>query len=363
MFELGNHHITTKPSSLQHDGTIVYHKIIDNNNDFNLQCILVDGKSLIYNQNDSDELKLLPFDMIESVITMIIKEFSNKINNFILNVEYTEANLPVRDILLLLKSPRPSLVRELFKIHKLSNRLLFRSNAIPTFNFTDIKYQPISYYLGKNIDSMFDINERTMEYTFLSLYGGYRAEREEVHQFLKTEGILEKSIYSYNSIDSNIENSYSKWIEGNMSDTDKFSLMMKPGEYYRNTFCSIVYESNFNNNVTFFTEKVNKCFLGGHPFIVVSTPKFLSNLKELGFETFNRWWDESYDDEPNDLKRMKTIKETILDVSSWSIEKCREVYTEMIPILQHNQNILRGIRNQYVSDTYYVLPPKSKNVL
>jgi hypothetical protein len=116
---------------------------------------------------------------------------------------------------------------------------------------------------------------------------------------------------------------------------------MKPGGYFKETFCNIVYEAYWFEKTVFFTEKINKCFLAAQPFIVLSCPRYLFYLKKIGFKTFDKWWDESYDLIYDDRDRITEIKKLVL-----------EVYTEMIPILKHNQSILKKIANNRISDTY-----------
>ena len=52
------------------------------------------------------------------------------------------------------------------------------------------------------------------------------------------------------------------------------------------------------------SEKILKPLLNLHPFIVMSTPHTLKKITELGFKTFGRFIDESYDDEENPQKRL-----------------------------------------------------------
>jgi hypothetical protein len=52
----------------------------------------------------------------------------------------------------------------------------------------------------------------------------------------------------------------------------------------------ISWECQFN-----LTEKTVKTLISGMPFVMVSSPFFLKELKKLGFETYSSLWDESYD--------------------------------------------------------------------
>ena len=45
----------------------------------------------------------------------------------------------------------------------------------------------------------------------------------------------------------------------------------------------------------------------GHPFILATHPGALARLHELGFETFPDWFNENYDNESNDAKRIHMI--------------------------------------------------------
>ena len=93
----------------------------------------------------------------------------------------------------------------------------------------------------------------------------------------------------------------------------------------------------------------------GHRFVIVSTPRYLANIKKIGFKTFDQWWDESYDDEVDDSKRFKKLQNTILQISEWTLAECERVYGEMIPTLIHNQNLVKELSDFKVSNTYNLL--------
>ena len=136
-----------------------------------------------------------------------------------------------------------------------------------------------------------------------------------------------------------------------------------PQEWHE-SFCAIVTESRYytdkdegiindKDEGCFITEKTEKCFTVGIPFIMVSTPGFLKKLKELGFKTFDKWWDESYDDEKNPAKRFKKIKDLIYEISKWDNEKIEKTYAEMKDVLRWNQvlNIAINLENKKIKRT------------
>ena len=69
------------------------------------------------------------------------------------------------------------------------------------------------------------------------------------------------------------------------------------------------------------------------PFILVAPYGTLQYLKEFGFRTWDQWWDESYDLEPDPAKRLLKIFDIIDYIDSKSIEELRELYQQMRPIL------------------------------
>ena len=118
-------------------------------------------------------------------------------------------------------------------------------------------------------------------------------------------------------------------------------------------FCNIITESEFytteNLNVKdaiFFTEKTGKCVAMGLPFVMVNGHGSIAKLKELGFKTFDKWWDESYDDESNEIDRLNKIVNTIIQINKWSIAELQTIYDEMKPILEHNLLLYNKFTNK-----------------
>ena len=109
-------------------------------------------------------------------------------------------------------------------------------------------------------------------------------------------------------------------------------------EAHKNTFVNIITESLFSPNAIFFSEKTYKPMLACQPFIMLGNPRSLEKLKEQGFKTFDKWWDESYDNEPNFIKRFNKIIDIMEDISTWDMEKCFRITNEMEEVLTHNFN-------------------------
>jgi hypothetical protein len=107
----------------------------------------------------------------------------------------------------------------------------------------------------------------------------------------------------------------------------------------------------------FFTEKIAKPLNSFNPFIIVSCQNSLKKLKELGFKTFDKWWDESYDNIENDYKRLDEIKKVIMQINEYSITDCYRIYDEMKDILIHNANLYQKYTNKEYQINTLFKPP------
>lgn len=111
--------------------------------------------------------------------------------------------------------------------------------------------------------------------------------------------------------------------------------------HYESTFISVITETHFEKDILFRSEKIFKPIAVGHPFIVISCRHFLKKLKLLGFRTFEKWINESYDDEEDIVKRIKMIVTEIKKFSLLDISELKKIRSEMKLNLYHNQTLLR----------------------
>lgn len=108
--------------------------------------------------------------------------------------------------------------------------------------------------------------------------------------------------------------------------------------YYFEAFVDIINETRYAQPTANYSEKVYQAMQYLRPFIVVGPPKTLEYIRSMGFKTFNEFWDESYDDELDHGERLAKIFTLINDIFAMPNTKQRELYEQMIPVLQHNLN-------------------------
>ena len=113
----------------------------------------------------------------------------------------------------------------------------------------------------------------------------------------------------------------------------------------RKTFVNIVTESLIEDYSVFFTEKTYKPIFSAQPFIIIGNPFSLKKLKEDGFQTFNKWWDESYDNETDFTKRMGMIIDLMEEISTWGEEKCFNVTNEMTEVFRNNLEVMMDTKS------------------
>lgn len=131
--------------------------------------------------------------------------------------------------------------------------------------------------------------------------------------------------------------------------SDKIQVHEFNGEYYgqylqiedfEKTFMSVVTESNVGTNTIYFSEKTIRVLLTKHPFILISSQNSLKKLKEFGFKTFSKWWDESYDECEHFIDRIDKVTQVIKSIKKKTNKELIQIRQEMEEILLHNQRIL-----------------------
>ena len=107
-------------------------------------------------------------------------------------------------------------------------------------------------------------------------------------------------------------------------------------KHYNDTKYSIISETNDSNDEIFMTEKIWKPILAEHVFIVHGNHLYLQKLRELGFKTFNNYFDESYDLEPDKNIRIDKIVSLISNLKNTDWQ---DLYLQTKGLRQHNKDL------------------------
>lgn len=109
---------------------------------------------------------------------------------------------------------------------------------------------------------------------------------------------------------------------------------------YHDSFVDVVTESRFAQPTSNYSEKVYRPIFYKKPFIMVGPPHTLHYLREQGFKTFSDIWDESYDIMEDHESRLFAIFKLIDQINGMSIPKLKELYNQIIPIVEYNRKLL-----------------------
>lgn len=183
------------------------------------------------------------------------------------------------------------------------HRLLFTCNLI---KYDLLKHGLISYYGGKEKNSVARVHQLG---------------REDLAKFAKRLDktrpiILDIKDLGYNNPASNVNKLH-----------------------HIKTFMSVVLETHYNPTTLFFSEKIWKPISMGHPFMLIAGNNYLTELKRLGYQTFDKWLDERYDQTSDINDKIELITSEIKRLSNLSIDDLKKIREEMMPILIHNQNL------------------------
>lgn len=204
------------------------------------------------------------------------------------------------------------------------------------------------------------ISNSTRSYKFTAINRSHKWWRATCMSQLKHQGILEHSLWSYNT----------NCLVGDQFDDNPISLptskelllkkFVKHGPYfcdsdnadahndhryvtehlYTHSYCHIVLETLFDadqSHGAFVTEKTYKCIKFGQPFVVIGTAYSLETLRQQGYRVFDHAIDNSYDTIQDNNLRWAALQKTIAKIKSQ--DNLHEWYVSCLPDLIHNQQV------------------------
>ena len=84
------------------------------------------------------------------------------------------------------------------------------------------------------------------------------------------------------------------------------------------------------------TEKTFKAIALEMPFVLVAPAHSLRYMKSYGFQTFRGIFDESYDEEIDDIKRIEKVIKLLKDLNKLSVKERQQIHRACLPIVEHN---------------------------
>ncbi len=84
------------------------------------------------------------------------------------------------------------------------------------------------------------------------------------------------------------------------------------------------------------TEKTFKAIALEMPFVLVAPAHSLEYMRSYGFKTFAGIFDESYDEETDDIKRVEKVTKLLKDLDNLSVAERQQIHRACLPIVEHN---------------------------
>jgi hypothetical protein len=124
-------------------------------------------------------------------------------------------------------------------------------------------------------------------------------------------------------------------------------------DFYPNFLIDIVGETWTRGRSFYPTEKTIRPMLLKKPFVIMGSRDYLAYLRQLGFWTFNHFWDEDYDGYANG-ERYNAILKLLEWISKKPKQELYDIYIEMQYVLDHNYDLLMSGKYarkvQYIND-------------
>ena len=186
------------------------------------------------------------------------------------------------------------------------------------------------YMYDKHKDSKFHFDHSDKKYDFLYLNKQYRYHRAKLYKKLSDRGVLENSLYT-NWPERKLPAEYElPWAQDYPEYGMDQDIYEKP---YNDTACSIVSETNDNDHDVFMTEKIWKPIIAQQFFVVHGNYLYLQKLRDMGFKTFNNYFEEAYDLDRDPDIRINTIVDVCdrLRDAPW-----QDIYLQSQALRQYN---------------------------
>jgi hypothetical protein len=104
-------------------------------------------------------------------------------------------------------------------------------------------------------------------------------------------------------------------------------------------FCYVSSETVFNYPCPYTSEKSFKAFSAMRPMISFGAAGTLKKLHNFGFQTWNRWWSEDYDEIKNPTERFIAVASLVKEISNIPLYQCKIMLNDMKDVLIHNQKL------------------------
>jgi len=211
----------------------------------------------------------------------------------------------------------------------------------------DCFHELVAESFNMKISSMYfdEIFEKSNKpYKFLFLNNVPRPHRRYMKLQLEQKDLLKNALWSDLSNNQYVDSRYEDFFGnktanstiGKTTHNTSWPDGLLNKKLYTDTYFSVVTETNYDMPYQYFTEKIYKVLLMGHPFILVSGQNSYKFLHNAGYKTFGHLIDESFDVEQDMYARLNSIIDVINNLCNSDLESFLHAARSTC---EHNRNI------------------------
>jgi hypothetical protein len=115
-------------------------------------------------------------------------------------------------------------------------------------------------------------------------------------------------------------------------------------DLYSDSYFNIILETMIDvddSGGQFITEKTFKPIFNNQFFVVVSSADHLRHLRDLGYQTFGRCIDESYDSNTDNQDRFESVLYLTKSLIRSGQDRLHQLYQDLAPEIQHNAQVFQ----------------------
>jgi len=116
-------------------------------------------------------------------------------------------------------------------------------------------------------------------------------------------------------------------------------------DLYTDSYFNIVLETMIdvdNSGGQFVTEKTFKPIFNNQFFVAVSSADHLRHLRDLGYQTFGRCIDETYDSITNNQDRFEAVLDLTKSLIGSGQDRLHQLYQDLAPEIHHNAQLFQS---------------------
>ncbi len=266
---------------------------------------------------------------------------------------YKNLSLSHLDVLTLCNGDLVSKHKHQYSSKEVDLDIMTKKFILPTWRYDPVRHFVVSFMTKQDIikDSHVSFyysltNDDFIKKLWFNWYEFKFKFPEFSKLILEGNDIMQNNLpYTFDAVNPKI--TYDDGVYPNHDGVSNIIESHRPEQYYDEAVISIVMESRFSQPWPNISEKTANAILMLKPFIIAGAPGTLSMLHDMGFKTFNDYWDESYDTIMLNDERLVAICNVIESISKLSMSELKDMYQDMLPILRHNLKNMSKIRKFY----------------